>query len=122
VLHMTKNDYAKVLRILRKKIDTGLSLSCVDSDTIGNKYTECSWGICMETPDNYPDESMRIRPELMAHNRVASKFPPEGFNCPLDKHPEDRWGCFYRCRAFQGGINREQALALYDETLKQLDQ
>jgi hypothetical protein len=114
---LTKAQTLTVIRRIRAAIAAGKPKVLDDSEEIGNKYTHCSWGMCATTEEYYPT------PDLYEPGSRDPMRWPTGHGCPMDRgrKTEAHWGCFYRCRAFHGGVNREQALALYDEAIKELE-
>lgn len=140
VLLNTRNELAKqqvlkILKIIRVAIQSGHRLDAEDSNEIGNKYTECSWGVCSEAKEYFPDPEMHIWPKsFVEQDRVAILEFPEGTWCPMRAvkvaglhHTEGGGasGCFYQCRVFQRNLDtptQEEALALYDEEIGILEQ
>lgn len=138
-LYLTDQQYHDALRRLRNYIApqpdrgrfTGGELEAWDSDCIGDKDTECSWGLCTGRPEQWPPET-RMWPErpLMHDGRVYGvKYRENGQFCPFDRrapegHPMHGMasGCFGRCRIFtrkkgEPRPTREEALALFDATI-----
>jgi hypothetical protein len=92
--------YLRMLREKRDQIAAGLELVAVDSETIGNKYTNCTWGLCSKEIDGIKRGKKQT--------------------CPLQTHGE-RMGCFHRCLVFQQGLsNRTTALRRYDNHIAAL--
>jgi hypothetical protein len=100
---------------------SGLELRAVDSDTIGDKYTHCSWGMCSEDLEQWPDVEDHLFPEEFPE-RISPKYLGPGQKCPMDRRTGgEGWGCFYSCRVFQDGLkDRAVALKLYDEELEKV--
>jgi hypothetical protein len=82
--------------------------------------------MCSDIAEYYPDPRMHTFPKDFVEkgSMYAPLRWPTGHGCPMDRERKTHahWGCFYRCRAFKGGVNREQALALYDEAIAELEQ
>lgn len=98
-------------------------LNGYDSNFVGDKNNECTWGACSEDKKLWPDVQDYVWPH--DEDRVA---PLSGMPCPLDTGPDPemgRSGCFYRCRFFRsrkfGLPSREEVLKRIDEMLKELD-
>lgn len=111
-IHLTAERYLLALRRQRDRIMAGLRLRMVDDTSIGNKHTETSWGLC--TTD-WPAE------DLFHKNApfLGSKYRQAGQKCPFDTGVgRDVYGCFYRCRIFQGPRpTQAEAVELYDITI-----
>lgn len=119
---MTNIQHLKVLTLQHNRIASGVELSYYDDTTIGNKNNECSWGLCLDSKEIYPDVDMHIFPEhFTEYDRIAPKHRELEQKCPLDtgKTPKQftSCGCFYRCAVFQSRgkpkLTREQVLDLY---------
>lgn len=106
-----------------------LSLIAEDSDATGNKYTRCTWGMCDESGDLWPDPDDHIWPDMFVNEgRIA---PRNHGACPMDTRQKEvmergevlgnSGGCFYHCRIFQRKHktpSRDEAIALYDEMIE----
>lgn len=111
------------LRRMRDRIINGLELIAWDDTTPCNKSTHCSWGLCSQDVDQWPDADDHTWPDAFEnHNRVAPRDARGG--CPLDKNTgtpkENRSGCFYRCRVFQGKIiedSQDEVIQLYNKVI-----
>jgi len=122
------------LRRMRERIAAGLELDAWDCTAIGNKDTHCSWGMCSNDIEQWPDKDDHAWPvQFEERQRVAPRTPPGG--CPLDTRTgtpeESRWGCFYHCRVFRyreigytghrrsedKNRGRKVALQLYDDVI-----
>lgn len=96
---MTADQYIYALTKLRQ-IVAHVPLRAYDDTTIGDKSTECNWGLCNDSKEVWPIG----RPHRQKHQP-----------CPLDRERREHIGCFYRCHIFQRGWrNREGVLYLYD--------
>jgi len=97
-----------------QRIKDGDELVLIDDNTIGNKHTEASWGLCTTI---WPKE------DLFNKNLpfLGAKYRAPGQSCPFDKNPQpSEYGCFYRCRLFSGEVtNREEAIQLYQIKLEE---
>lgn len=125
-LKMSDNRYLEALKRIRKSIADGCPLMFCNSDTIGDKHNECSWGLCSDDPQHWPDPEDHLWPDQFVKNgRVAPKYLKVHQPCPMDRRMQagnlDINGCFWTCRIFRSKKNpkptREQALALYDEAI-----
>jgi hypothetical protein len=140
-MYLTAQQHLDSLRRLRRFIAadpargrfTGGELIAWDSDAIGDKDTECSWGQCTRRPEQWPDDT-RLWPEraLQRDGRVYGvKYHQAGQFCPFDRRaPEGSpmhgrpMGCFYRCRIFQRTKDeprptREEALEMFDKAIEE---
>ncbi len=122
---MSNARYRMALVRMRARIADGLPLTHDDSSTVGDKYTICSWGMCSNDPEQWPDAGDHTFPvDFMDDGRVSAERQCDQL-CPLQvTHPKARaWGCFYECRVFQPTCRtptREVALKLYDERIHEL--
>ena len=124
---MGEGRYQDALRRLRDRIAGGIELNLEDSTEIGNKYTYCSWGMCSEDKEQWPDKDDHTFPnDFERYGRMSRRDIPY---CPLDTRKSriknsDRiyWGCFYKCRAFHqhqyGKLTREKTLELFNNYIK----
>jgi hypothetical protein len=123
-IHLTDERYAAALQRIRGLIAGGVKLDAVDSTTVGDKYTECTWGLCSSQKAAWPDPEDHLWPDqFKERGRVAPKYRTKTHKCPMDKRVvgEDDMGngCFYTCKVFQKGPtpSRDQALELYDREI-----
>lgn len=129
---MGEGRYQDALRRFRDRIRAGLELFEDDSNEMGNKHTHCSWGLCDDSVEAYPDPNDHIFPTDFPQRLGARNVSDDGMRCPMDRddRPQDRkngltgcWGCFYRCRVFRpkprgaAKPTREEALKLYDDLI-----
>jgi hypothetical protein len=121
---LTKAQTLKVLKSIRTAIARGDELVLDNSEEIGAKHTHCNWGMCTNLPEHYPDPRMHKFPKDFVENGNVNPLRwPTGHGCPMytKRKTRSHHGCFYCCRAFGGSVNREQALALYDEAISELE-
>lgn len=131
-IFMPQARYIAALERQRARIAGGLELVSFDDETLGQKATHCSWGLCSQDKGAWPDPLDHLWPDrFLEDGRVAPKYMVEGQLCPFDTdqdthgHVRERGeprGCFYRCRFFQARTlgpapDRRRALQLYDERL-----
>jgi hypothetical protein len=125
---MPQDRYVAALERQRERIDAGLHFEMWDDETIGNKSTECSWGMCCEQPSLWPEPEDHIWPEsFIRQGRVAPRRLADGQFCPFDRREKPKpdlenspMGCFRRCMFFRPTTkrpDRARALQLYDEQL-----
>jgi hypothetical protein len=133
-LHLTDTQYLLALERLRAYIaESSDELVAWDSEYVGDKDTECSWGLCTCRPEQWPADT-RLWPdrELTYDGRVYGvKYRAPGQNCPFDRQGFDNvtrdtpHGCFYRCRVFspedgEARPSRDEAIQLYDTMIARL--
>lgn len=97
------------LKRLRKMVSNPTTtFRAVDSTAMGDKYTECDWGLCCNRPEVYPDKQDWIWPEDRhgIRGKVEPVDVPVGA-CPFDRrrNPKEITGCFYTC-AFRKVFDR----------------
>jgi hypothetical protein len=120
-LYMSNDRYIVALKHMRHLIANGEPLVAEDSDVTGDKWTHCSWGMCSMDAKSWPDPQDHLWPDqFIKDGRVAPKYAGPNQKCPMDKRdePDERMGCFYRCRIFRQlkshGIDKDSAVQLYD--------
>lgn len=97
---ITDERYLRMLEEKREQIANGIELVAVDSETIGDKYTNCTWGLCSK--------------EINGIHRSKSQ------TCPMQTS-DNSMGCFFKCLVFQNGLkNRDKALRRFDERIAQV--
>lgn len=116
--------YIAVLTRVRNAIAKGRKLVAYDDETPGDKSTSCSWGLCHESAETWPDAQDHTFPKDFEKYKRISPLSAPG-KCPMDKRETlGGSGCFWTCRVFQAGKGkrptREQAIALYDDVLAAL--
>lgn len=122
-IHMPDESYLDALIRIHDIIKNGLRKYGHDDCTIGCKSTECSWGLCMDDKEHWPDPNDYLWPDNP--NRVAPKYLTEHQKCPLDMRTNEEHvnqyphGCFYSCMFFKGKqLSKEQALELYAKQIE----
>ena len=127
--YMSDERYLAALKRIRQSIEDGCPLESENSNSMGDKYNECSWGLCSPLKEHWPDAEDHIFPDLFIKDgRIAPKHMKSSNFCPLDKRGSwwTEQGCFWTCRIFRKGKNhlptREQVLAFYDEAIKIADE
>lgn len=123
VLYMSDERYLVALERVRAQIADSSELSSYDDETIGNKDTSCTWGLCSSHKEQWPDAEDHHWPwQFTNQGRVAPLYRDNGQHCPFDTDQDidsRASGCFYRCEIFQHGLrSRTQALRLYDRTIQ----
>ena len=124
---LTLEQLRGVLLRIRNAIIAGKRLIADDSTDIGNKYTNCTWGMCSSVKAYYNSNKLQHFPkDFDDHNRVSQLPWPTGHGCPMDmeRKTSHHYGCFYRCRVFQHKFTtptKNGAVALYDEAIKEVD-
>ena len=110
--------YLAALGRLRKIIESR-KLKYVDSDSPGDKYTECNWGLCSDLKELWPTPELHTWPYDFLNNGRVAPIGRGKYCCPMDTREDGGGGngCFYTCRVFQRKHktpSREEALALVD--------
>ncbi|EOE0154449.1 hypothetical protein ACJ8S7_005102 [Klebsiella pneumoniae] len=120
-VNLSDKRYLAALERIKVLIVDGLPLKGYDDTTVGCKNTECSWGLCAQTKQHWPDKEDYLWPEQP--NRISPKYTKEYQACPMDKRENPTLnGCFYTCRFFNKGKNptRDEAIALYDYRINRI--
>lgn len=127
-LYLPQDRYLAALGRFRTRIAAGVPLTYEDSDASGDKYSRCSWGLCSDDKEAWPDADDHLWPEqFRKRGRVAPRYRKTTQGCPLDRRvgmeDEDNMrGCFHSCRIFNPAepplrISKNVALRLYDEAI-----
>ena len=130
--YLTNERYLIALQRFRAAIAKGnTSLTGFDDNTIGDKDTQVTWGLCNSEAAMWPDAQDHIWPHLFTtEGRSAPLHTATGQGCAFDqnRHSADNppYGCFYRCDFFQTKRNtplptRETILARYDELIARVE-
>jgi len=120
---MSKERYVEAMRRIRSQIANGLALEKIDSNTPGERYMHCSWGLCSMNSEQWPDpEDHKWPDQFIEHGRVSPKHFEMDHECPFAGpqvvQPPNWQGCFYRCAVFQCGLtDRAEAVELYDRKI-----
>lgn len=127
-INMPQERYVAALRRQRERIAKGLPLRAVDDNTPGDKSTTCTWGLCSEEREAWPDAQDHLWPDqFIERGRVAPLYLKPKQKCPLDLRDlkdADLNGCFFTCRVFQAAKgarpSREEVIHLYDNRIKEV--
>jgi len=137
-LDLTDKQFVELLKRQLKRIADGVKLDHVDSNQTGSKFTHCSWGLCSEDMETWPDpETWLFEPfRNYAYNEDGElvdvprpKYRGDHQFCPFDRKDnrsaqDGSFGCFYRCRIFrpkgEKRPNRERAIELYQIRLREV--
>lgn len=127
-LTLPDDRYLAALERQRARIENGNPLVFADDNTPGDKDTSCSWGLCDNNKEAWPDPQDHMWPDqFIERGRVAPRYLEEKQTCPLDTRPRPNTspnGCFYTCRIFQAKRgqrpDREETLRLYDVELARI--
>lgn len=119
-LYLPKKRYVLALKRQRERIVNGLPFFAEDSEAIGAKSTEASWGLCTRAKEAWPDAEDHLWPDLFINNgRVAPKY--RRHRCPMDqRNGSHADGCFYHCRVFKRQIksgDRAKVVEAYDQQI-----
>lgn len=105
-------------------------LFAADCTASGAKSTECTWGLCSEEKEAWPDAEDHIWPlEFEKAGRVAPLYRKGEHRCPLDRRNGEQSmtnGCFHTCRVFKPkkgdpALTREFVIRLYNDVIKEFD-
>jgi hypothetical protein len=127
VRKLTKDRLLVVLRRLRERV-ASVDLTGYDDTTLGDKNTECAWGLCSDSPELWPDAKDHTFPyDFLNRGRVSSL----GYKgaCPLQMEEGNGSGCFYYCRFFQASqyrsvwpaLDRDSMLERIDAKIRELE-
>ena len=111
--------YLEALKRQRESIAAGLPFKAVNSEELGEKFVDCSWGLCSRAKEAWPEPNDHLWPDqFVERGRVAPLYLKGNQACPLSREIRSA-GCFYTCMVFnptKGAKKptREEALALYD--------
>jgi len=104
-LYLSNHGYLGALQRLIAHIEDGHRLISLDSDSLGDKFTTCSWGLCSESKEIWPDPDMHMWPgDFVKHGRIAPLYRRSRHSCPFDARGDmiqSMNGCFYACGIFQ---------------------
>lgn len=128
-LYLPQDRYIAALHRQLSRIQTGLKLAAEDSTAPGNKYTECSWGLCSDETQAWPDAQDHLWPDqFLSRGRVAPLYRQKEQKCPIDTrslYDLNPNGCFYTCRIFSRGKNplpsAEQVVVLYRARIAEVE-
>ena len=122
-IYLTDEQYYSILLKIKETVNApDFAVRCVDSTTIGDKYTWSNCGFCN---DNFTEEETALFPDQFP-GRKSMKYRLENHKCPFDLRRKPGilgWGsgCFYRCYVFSHRGKRDWDLdymkALVDETI-----
>jgi hypothetical protein len=123
-IYLSDERYLAALERIRALIASGtVPFSAYDDTTPGNKSTACSWGLCSDDKEAWPDADDHLWPDQFTkHDRVAPLYRRPHHRCPFDTRqnigPSGN-GCFYTCIHFHNRVTptRAMALGLYDEQI-----
>lgn len=118
---MSDERHLAALERILEQIKGGLKLFFYDDTTIGDKSTHCSWGLCSENKEQWPDVEDHLWPyQFEKEGRVAPLYRENHQHCPFDAIQNDdfRSGCFYSCMIFQHNLReRGQAIIRYQQII-----
>ena len=122
---MPNDLYLAALKRMKERIETGLPLVFWDSTEIGDKDTHCSWGLCSNDVEQWPDVLYHTWPlRFLETGRIAPITKQPHQFCPFDSQECNEFqgagsGCFWRCTIFQRGFrpSAEDAIYLYGEVI-----
>ena len=106
---MTDKGYLEALLRLQALVLAGLPLEYEDSNCIGDKYTRCSWGLCSESKEMWPEPDMHLWPDDFINNgRIAPLHRSNHHLCPCDTRTVGgNNGCFWTCIIFSRKLRKD---------------
>lgn len=122
---LPKDRLLLALKRVRQAIANGRPLIAYDDTTPGNKCTSCSWGLCHDSAETWPDAQDHIFPVDFERRKRVSTLDYD-LKCPMVRDPKFQGGgCFWVCRVFQADKaqprpTKDEALKLYDEAISRL--
>ena len=119
---LTVLQFKDLLKRIRDYIVRGGKPKADDCTTVGNKHTECNWGVCTGDKDLVPYPELHTFPkDFDRFGRVSTLRNPDGHKCPMDRGDgQPGCGCFYSCRIFnpKGEVPTPlEAIELYNKAL-----
>ncbi len=115
-MYLTNHQYLETLERLKGLVKAE-KLDYYDDTTVGDKNTECTWGLCRDDLKLWPTIDLHLFPKEFPR-RSDPKYRKQHHVCPNDFDPKDQNGCFYHCRFFQkkaDGWGRQEVLTKIDE-------
>lgn len=121
-LYLPQDRYRAALKRQQYRIAYGVKLDASDCTATGMKSTECSWGLCSDEREAWPDAQDHLWPDqFRSRGRVAPLYREKNQKCPLDRRALDDPnpnGCFYTCMVFnplkgEKRPTKEQVVELY---------
>lgn len=133
-IYLNDKQYYDALIRFQEYIKSGGELWKYDSTTIGDKNTECSWGLCCQSVNMWPEDTRvfdgRTLPGPIVGQEdrriVQVKYLGDNHHCPFDRrlggNEPNTFGCFYHCRIFRPDrpMTEERALELYQVAIDRL--
>ena len=121
---LTIEQNIQVLKNLRKYILEN-DVKCYDSDTVGDKYTECTWGMCNNRKEVWDKPEYHTWPQDFIENERIAPISTQ-IRCHFDNgdpnDPEWLHGCFYRCKAFLQRVpSRKETLDMIDKIIEEYE-
>lgn len=122
-IHLTDEQFLETLKRIRLSIMNDKPLTADNSNETGNKYNDCSWGMCSRESEHWPDKTMMLFPD---RDDVCPKYSQRDRHiCPMDRRMDtgkvDGNGCFWTCRIFLRKNDKlptkEEAIALFDQAI-----
>ncbi len=102
-LYLTDKQYQSILLKIKKTVEqNNFQYNCVDSTSIGDKYTKSNCGFCN---NDFTEKDTALFPEQYPE-RKSMKYRLANHKCPFDMRTPDNLdmgygnGCFCRCYLF----------------------
>lgn len=124
-MYLNNEQYLDLLKMIKETLNSGIDPMISSSDTIGNKYTASSCGLCN---DNFTTIDNAMFPEEFEKNgRKSIKYRMKNHPCPFDDRIRTGknlkgylmgldGGCYYTCCLRKRGNTKEQLLEYVEDT------
>lgn len=116
---LPRERYLLALERIKAAIEAGRELRAFSDEP------SCSWGLCHESAETWPDAQDHIFPvDFERKGRMSQLDPKRADKCPMDNRTKaDLSGCFHYCAIFKAKrgappMTKEVALARYDAAIQ----
>jgi hypothetical protein len=126
VTYLPRHRYILAMQRMLNLIENDRPLNYVDNTEPGNKYIDCSIGLCNNSVALWPDAQDHKWPDqFLKQDRIAPLDRTKNCKCPLDTRSQsdnDLNGCFYSCLIFQNKNRsllptKNQLIELYNKRI-----
>lgn len=119
---LPKDRLILALKRLRKRVET-VDLSGYDDTTPGSKNNECTWGLCSDSEELWPDAQDHTFPHDFIDDGRMTQLGYQGY-CPMQREKGNGSGCFWYCQFFQRKFTnptREKYLKMIADKIAELE-